>query len=349
VHTIIPDQQEWLSVLSCINAAGECIPHFYIFKGKRMRRNYIEKCEENATMAMQAKAWMTGHLFSSWILHFVKSLESRGGISPTNRHLLILDGHGSHVTLDVVHKASQTGLDVLTLPSHTSHRLQPLDVSIFRPFKCAFRGYRDAWILQNRGRATQKEDLAQWVSLALKRALTPLNIIKGFKGTGIWPYNPDAVSTKMGPSKQFHKHDSHVSSAEIHPQIPAVVFPGVPDLVEDISNTKFYNLAASDDDSSDEEEGDGCNSGHNSEDEHDRPLPADDVGLQQIRGQRIADSQSQAPQYFVVPDPSTTDGASSGSDCDAPPANPPAEDATEPSPSLRRFLQLPEVVEPAQR
>jgi hypothetical protein len=109
-----------------------------------MRRNYIERCESNATMAMQENAWMTGHLFSSWISHFVRALEVRGGISPTNRHLLILDGHGSHVTLEIVHKARQTGLDLLTLPSHTSHMLQSLEVSIFKPFKCAFRGYKDA-------------------------------------------------------------------------------------------------------------------------------------------------------------------------------------------------------------
>ena len=41
---------------------------------------------------------MTGHLFSSWISHFVKSLDSRGGISHTNTHFLVMDGHGSHVT-----------------------------------------------------------------------------------------------------------------------------------------------------------------------------------------------------------------------------------------------------------
>ena len=153
VHSIIPDEREWLSVLCCINAAGEYIPHFFIFKGKRMRRNYIERCEPNSTMAMQEKAWMIGHLFSSWISHFVRVLESHGGISSTNQYLLILDGHGSHVTLELVYKVRQIGLDLLTLPFHTSHRLQPLDVSIFRPFKCAFRGYREAWTLHHKGQA----------------------------------------------------------------------------------------------------------------------------------------------------------------------------------------------------
>ena len=102
-----------------------------------------------------------------------------------------------------MHKASTVGLDVLTLPSHTSHRLQPLDVSVFRPFKCAFCAYRDAWTLQNRGRGAQKEDLAQWVDLALKRALNTLNIQKGFATTRIWPYNPRAMDKKMGPSRLF--------------------------------------------------------------------------------------------------------------------------------------------------
>jgi hypothetical protein len=237
VHSIIPDQREWLSILSCVNAAGGYIQHFYIFKGRCIRQNYIARCEVGATMAMQAKAWMTGFLFSSWIAHFVKALENRGGIFPTNRHLLILDGHNSHVTLDVVYKAKQNGLDLLTLPSHTSHRLQPLDCSVFQPFKCAFRGYRDAWTLQNRGRAAQKEDLAEWVSLALERALTPRNIMQGFKGIGIWPLNHEAVVGKMGPFEQFHN----------------ISLPGLEDMEDDQRHPAFYKgLVDSDNECSDD-------------------------------------------------------------------------------------------------
>jgi hypothetical protein len=122
--------------------------------------NYIQFCEDGATMAMQPEGWMTAILFSYWISHFIQALEKRGGISPTNRHLLIVDGHNSHVTMEVVHKAMAIGLDLLTLPSHTSHRLQPLDVSVFGPFKRAFKRYRDAWTLQHCGRDASKMVLA---------------------------------------------------------------------------------------------------------------------------------------------------------------------------------------------
>jgi hypothetical protein len=39
-----------------MNATGEYIPYFYIFKGRSMRRNYIASYELGATMAMQTKA-----------------------------------------------------------------------------------------------------------------------------------------------------------------------------------------------------------------------------------------------------------------------------------------------------
>jgi hypothetical protein len=62
---------------------------------------------------------MTGFLFPTWIAHFVKEFETCGRISPTNQRLSILNEHNSRVTLDVMYKAKQNGLVMLTPPSHT--------------------------------------------------------------------------------------------------------------------------------------------------------------------------------------------------------------------------------------
>ena len=70
-----------------------------------------------------------------------------------------MDGHNSYITLQVVCKAAAIGLDILTLPSYTSHSLQPLDVALFRPFKCSFRKYHDAWTLYDKCQGARKEDL----------------------------------------------------------------------------------------------------------------------------------------------------------------------------------------------
>jgi hypothetical protein len=57
-------------------------------------------------MAMQPKSLMTSQLFKAWIGYFVKNVRDCDlGISSDCRHLLILDGHRSHVTMDIVKMA----------------------------------------------------------------------------------------------------------------------------------------------------------------------------------------------------------------------------------------------------
>jgi hypothetical protein len=225
VYNIEADQKEHLSVLSCINADGGCIPNFYILKGTYFLKDYVKCCEENVVMAMQPNAWMTKWLFESWISHFIGFLKKGLGIDLNNRHLLILDGHNSHVSLEVVTLAMNSGLDIVSLPSHTSHALQPLDVSCFKPFKAAFRQVRDSWTVVNKGRKVERQDLCEWTSQALQKALSSTNIRSGFRKTGIWPYNADAVKTQMSPSEGFEEghegfqlceegDDSSVSSEE---------------------------------------------------------------------------------------------------------------------------------------
>jgi hypothetical protein len=154
-------------------------------------------------MAMSMKAWMTATLFSAWIDHFILALEKHSSVSLSSPHLLIMDGHSSHVTVDVVHRARVVGLHLLILPSHCSHAMQTLDAVIFKPFKGVFRVYRDAWTIQNRDRGARKEVLASWTSKALKRALIVENDQAGFRKTGIYPLNSSALDASMGPSGAF--------------------------------------------------------------------------------------------------------------------------------------------------
>jgi hypothetical protein len=51
-------------------------------------------------MALQTKAWMTSFLFKEFLSIFKKSIP--GGIFPISHHLLIIDGHGSHVNLEAI-------------------------------------------------------------------------------------------------------------------------------------------------------------------------------------------------------------------------------------------------------
>ena len=173
MHSIEPDQRKHLSVLSCVNAVGGHIPNFYILKDIYFREDYIANYEQGVVMGMQPNAWMTRWLFESSISHFIECLKQGPSIDLNNHHVLILDGHNSHVTLEVVRISMESGLDIVSLPFHTSHALQPLDVSCFKPFKIAFRKIRDRWLLTSKTKPVDKRTLYEWTSQALKVALTP--------------------------------------------------------------------------------------------------------------------------------------------------------------------------------
>jgi hypothetical protein len=56
---------------------------------------------------------MDNYLPFQKVFFFKRSIPS--AISIANRRLLILDGHGSHVTLEAIQQAQEFGLDMITL------------------------------------------------------------------------------------------------------------------------------------------------------------------------------------------------------------------------------------------
>jgi hypothetical protein len=90
---------------------------------------------------MQSKTWMMSFLFKEFLSFFKRSIPK--DIFQSNLHLLVLDGHGSHVTLETIKQTQQFGLNMVTLPFHTPHALRPLDVRCFQPFKTTFRKERN--------------------------------------------------------------------------------------------------------------------------------------------------------------------------------------------------------------
>jgi hypothetical protein len=111
-------------------------------------------------------------LVFSWLDHFMKHVQAFYGISPTSHHLFIVDGHNSHITIEVIWKAAQAGIDMLNFPSYTSHALHPLDVFVVKSFKTTFRFF---W-----NQKVEKDELASWISMALLKAFHPQSIVSGF-------------------------------------------------------------------------------------------------------------------------------------------------------------------------
>ena len=60
--------------------------------------------------------------------HFIKFIRRR---EPHEYLLLIVDGHKSHISVDLIDWAKEQKIILFVLPAHTSHILQLLDVASF--------------------------------------------------------------------------------------------------------------------------------------------------------------------------------------------------------------------------
>jgi hypothetical protein len=79
------------------NVTRDCLPCFYIFKGEQIGDDYIKL--RKAGTVWHANQGMDGHFLS----FFKESV--LGEIFQSNRHFLIIDGHGSHVMLKIIVQA----------------------------------------------------------------------------------------------------------------------------------------------------------------------------------------------------------------------------------------------------
>jgi hypothetical protein len=125
------DDRSHVSMLFTINAAGNSLPPLYIFMGERMQTDLLAHAPPGSSCRFNKEsAYMNKEIFLEWFrdIFLVK-------ISASRPQLLICDGHESHFSLELVELARANKIEIVLLPSHTSHVLQPLDKSVFSAFK----------------------------------------------------------------------------------------------------------------------------------------------------------------------------------------------------------------------
>ncbi|KAI1004150.1 hypothetical protein K3495_g4060 [Podosphaera aphanis] len=131
--------------------------------------------------------WITNTTAVEWLKEVFLPLTAPD--DPQEKRLLIGDGYGSHETTEFMFMCFQNNVNLLFLPSHTSHVLQPLDQSVFGPLKTANRKQLGLIAEWDAGTVIGKRNFITCYSKARQAALTSKNIISGGKWTGLWPVN----------------------------------------------------------------------------------------------------------------------------------------------------------------
>lgn len=174
------------TIVCCVNAAGSWVPPMVIFKRKRMANELKIGAPPGAIVTISDTGYINTDLFVQWLQHFIKHVKC----SKENKVLLLLDGHTTHSkNLEALLLARENGIILLQLPGHTTHRLQPLDVSFFKPMESYFTQALETWLRTNPGSALSQYNMTNLLNDAYSRAANIQTISNGFRATGIWPVN----------------------------------------------------------------------------------------------------------------------------------------------------------------
>lgn len=214
-----------VTCMAVVSAAGKAWTPAFVLPGvlARYRRRQDGRWETPSDflpkpnyLYQREVAGMDSDIFYSWAKAFV---EETALLRTDGKYmLLVYDGYASHCTYRTLKLFQENNIVVVSLPAHTSHALQPLDVGVFSPLKNAFRSALNRRVVV--AKRTTRNDIftiCELLQRAFHQAVTPSNIIAGFRGTGLW------VQEQRGP------HQSHIKPSQY-------TAPAAPSAIEALSH-----------------------------------------------------------------------------------------------------------------
>ncbi|XP_047111961.1 MFS-type transporter clz9-like [Schistocerca piceifrons] len=181
------ERGELVTACCAINAIGGHITPFMNFPCVNWKDRMLHGAPPGTGGSTHSSGWMTADNFVLFLKHFHKYVKC----SAQHKALIIMDNRDSHISLESLHFAKENGITLLTIPPHTSHKMQPLDRSVYGPLKAYYNSAAGDWMTAHPGKTISIYDISKIFGIAFSKAFTPSNVISGFWVSGIWPFNSD--------------------------------------------------------------------------------------------------------------------------------------------------------------
>lgn len=186
------NEKETITVLLVFTAAGDTLQPMVVFPYVRPPRDVIQSMPDEWFLGRSETGWMRSEIFFEYVANAVNSwLEKNSVPKPV---LLLVDGHKSHLTLELSKFCNDNQIILYSLPPNTTHLMQPADVSVFRPLKVEWRKTIREWQgnSENYNSVLSKSTFCPLLNKVLQKDMTD-TIKNGFRKCGLFPFNPDAV------------------------------------------------------------------------------------------------------------------------------------------------------------
>ncbi|XP_072381433.1 uncharacterized protein [Diabrotica undecimpunctata] len=121
-----------ITIVTSMNATGSFVLPLVIFPRKNMSEQLKKEAPSRTIFAVHPSGWIQINSFTQWLKDFIDF------VRPTKEKpvLLLLDGHYSHTqNIEVIDFPRTHHVTIVSIPPHSSHKLQPLDKSFMGHLK----------------------------------------------------------------------------------------------------------------------------------------------------------------------------------------------------------------------
>jgi hypothetical protein len=191
--------REWITLLATVCADGSALPPGLIFQASSgsLQSSWvadIEAGKHNVFITSSPSGWTNNDIGLAWLEQVFDRCTKEKARRGRDWRLLILDGHGSHLTQDFINYCDSYRILLAVFPPHSTHTLQPLDIVCFKPLSSAYSKKLTDYLQKSQGLiAVKKRDFFPLFWGAWESSFKTETILKSFKATGIWPMEPEVI------------------------------------------------------------------------------------------------------------------------------------------------------------
>jgi hypothetical protein len=169
-----------------MGASGIFVPLLLVFTMKNMKLELLDGTPPGTIGVYHPSEWIQLEIFTLWFQSFIANVKP----SVDDPVLFVLDGHYSHTrNVKIIEMARANGVAIVYLPPHSTHKMQPLDVSFMNPFKTYYSQASENWLKHHGNRIVTTYQIGERMGPAYLKLATEQVTVNGFRKTGLYPCN----------------------------------------------------------------------------------------------------------------------------------------------------------------